>query len=49
MRAGVYAAMDAQCPRMQLYRLAQTPASQGLLDVGIYKNKHWRIKVGVHL
>ncbi|KAG1671399.1 hypothetical protein FOA52_011896 [Chlamydomonas sp. UWO 241] len=45
LRAGMYAAMDVQCARMQLYKLAQMPVSQGLLDVGIYKNKHWRVKV----
>lgn len=47
MRAGIYAAMDAKCARVRLYHLAQTPAGRRTLDVGIYKNRHWRVKVHV--
>ncbi len=45
MRAGLYAAMAPNCSRVQLYRLARTQAGKGVLDVGIYQNRHWRVKV----
>eukprot|EP00955_Chlamydomonas_euryale_P035044 349961-Chlamydomonas_euryale.AAC.18 len=49
MRAGIYAAMDAECSRIRLYRLSQTPAGKRTLDVGIYKNRHWRVKASALL
>mmetsp|Transcript_8754 Transcript_8754/g.18672 ORF Transcript_8754/g.18672 Transcript_8754/m.18672 type:complete len:391 (-) Transcript_8754:207-1379(-) len=45
MRAGIYAAMAHDCQRVRLYQLAQTPAAKEWLDVGIYKNRHWRVKL----
>ncbi|GAX77762.1 hypothetical protein CEUSTIGMA_g5205.t1 [Chlamydomonas eustigma] len=45
MRAGIYAAMDAHCSRVRLYRLGITQAALGRMDVGIYKNRHWAVKV----
>ena len=29
----------------RLYELAQTPAAHDVLDVGIYKNRNWNVKV----
>jgi len=31
----------------RLYEVAQTPDAKGLLDVGIYKNRHWKVKVAL--
>lgn len=45
MRAGLYAAMAANCSRVQLVRLAAKPSARQWLDVGIYKNRHWRVKL----
>jgi hypothetical protein len=45
MRAGVYAAMGANCSRVLLYKLALTKAGHEVLDVGIYQNRHWKVKV----
>lgn len=45
MRAGIYAAMSADCSRVRLHKLGQSPAAAGILDVGIYKNRHWKVKL----
>ncbi len=45
MRAGIYPAMDANCSRVRLYKLGQRRAGRGKLDVGIYKNRHWSVRV----
>ena len=45
MRAGVYAAMGANCSRVLMYKLGLTKAGHEVLDVGIYQNRHWKVKV----
>lgn len=45
MRAGIYAAMAHNCSRVQLYNMAQTAKGKQWLDVGIYKNRHWKVRV----
>jgi hypothetical protein len=45
MRAGIYAAMAHNCSRVQLYSMAQTQKGKQWLDVGIYKNRHWKVRV----
>jgi hypothetical protein len=37
--------MPANCSRVLLNRVAQTRAGREALDVGIYQNKHWKVKV----
>lgn len=45
MRVGVYAAMAANCSRVQLAKLAHTQPGKQWLDVGIYQNRHWKVKI----
>ncbi|KXZ50192.1 hypothetical protein GPECTOR_17g829 [Gonium pectorale] len=45
MRVGVYAAMAANCSRVLVHRVAQSKAGREVLDVGIYQNRHWKVKV----
>ena len=45
MRAGIYPAMDARCSRVRLFELGQTAAAKGRVDIGIYKNRHTKVKV----
>ncbi|EFJ50159.1 hypothetical protein VOLCADRAFT_103989 [Volvox carteri f. nagariensis] len=45
MRVGIYGAMAANCSRVLMYKVAQSRAGQEVLDVGIYQNRHWKVKV----
>ncbi|GLI63234.1 hypothetical protein VaNZ11_006123 [Volvox africanus] len=45
MRVGIYGAMAFNCSRVLINKVAQTAAGREVLDVGIYQNKHWRVKV----
>ncbi len=42
---GVYGAMAFNCSRVLLYKVAQTRAGREVLDVGIYQNRHWKVRV----
>ena len=35
------------CLSFRLYEVGQTPEARGLLDFGIYKNRHWKVKVAL--
>ncbi|PNW79812.1 hypothetical protein CHLRE_08g367750v5 [Chlamydomonas reinhardtii] len=45
MRVGVYAAMPFNCSRVLINKVGQTKAGREVLDVGIYQNRHWKVKV----
>ncbi|KAG2482883.1 hypothetical protein HYH03_018226 [Edaphochlamys debaryana] len=45
MRVGVYAAMPFNCSRVLVNKVGLTKAGSEVLDVGIYQNRHWKVKV----
>lgn len=45
MRVGLYGAMAANCSRVQVHRLGQSKEGKELLDVGVYQNRHWKVKL----
>ncbi|GFR49118.1 hypothetical protein Agub_g10914 [Astrephomene gubernaculifera] len=45
MRVGVYGAMAANCSRVLLQRVGGSREGRQVLDVGIYQNRHWKVKV----
>ncbi len=45
MRVGLYGAMAANCSRVQVHRLGQSKEGRELLDVGVYQNRHWKVKL----